>query len=364
MLKASEDFQRKGGQRESQRRPKTRVGTRAGDHRGPAALEVAIARRPAPWFFVRVNVHHLELFYHVARNGGIMEAVRHMPYGIQQPAVSGQLLQLEAHLGVKLFRRRPFELLPAGVELYGFIRPFFSGIAPMEQRLRTGARQSLRVAAPVIVLRDHLPRVLEEVRRRFPRLQLTLRAGQQPQVEAWLERQEIDFAITLLEGPGAKDLQHVHLLDLPLVLLVTKASRFRRAQEILEALRQEDLDEPLICISASELAPRRFREFLEGLSLEWSSRVEVTDLELVDAYVRHGFGIGLGLAIPGTPRPRDVRALPIEGITPLRLGAVWRGSPTEAMSALLETLRGHVGEVTGGPAPGGSDPTVDRRPRR
>lgn len=83
-----------------------------------------IAQQPSPWLFDRMNVHHLELFYYVARHGGIMEAVRNMPYGIQQPAVSGQLLQLESHLGVKLFRRRPFELLPAGTELYEFIRPF------------------------------------------------------------------------------------------------------------------------------------------------------------------------------------------------------------------------------------------------
>ena len=38
------------------------------------------------------NLHHLELFYHVARAGGITAAVRSMPYGIQQPAVSGQIL--------------------------------------------------------------------------------------------------------------------------------------------------------------------------------------------------------------------------------------------------------------------------------
>ena len=33
-----------------------------------------------------MNIHHLELFYYVAKFGGISEAVRNMPYGIQQPA--------------------------------------------------------------------------------------------------------------------------------------------------------------------------------------------------------------------------------------------------------------------------------------
>ena len=294
-----------------------------------------------------MNVHHLELFYYVARHGGSMEAVRNMPYGIQQPAISGQLLQLESYLGVKLFRRRPFELLPAGTDLYEFIRPFFGELGNMEKRLRSASREILRVAAPVVALRDHLPRVLQEVRKKFPHLQLTLRAGQQPQVEAWLERQELDFAITLLEGQGAKGLNHLPLLELPLVLLVPKVSRFRNASEIFEALATESLEDPLISITAVELAPRRFREFLESRSLEWPSRVEVTDLELVEVYVQSGFGIGLSLAIPGGSLAKDLRVLPIPDITPLRLGAVWQGTPTAVMSTLIETLRSYVEKITG-----------------
>src|SRR5690242_9532767 len=65
-----------------------------------------------------MNIHHLELFYYVARHGGITEAVRNIPYGIQQPAVSGQVGQLEEYLGVVLFQRRPFSLTPAGQKLY------------------------------------------------------------------------------------------------------------------------------------------------------------------------------------------------------------------------------------------------------
>jgi DNA-binding transcriptional LysR family regulator len=298
-------------------------------------------------FFPNVNVHHLELFYYVARYGGIMEAVRNMPYGIQQPAISGQLLQLESCLGVKLFRRRPFELLPAGTELFNFIRPFFGELNTIEKQIREGSQQTLRVAAPVMALRDHLPRVLQDVRKRFPNLQLTLRAGQQPQVEAWLERHELDFAITLLEGHCAKGLNHLPLLELPLVLLVPKASRFRNAGEILEALASESLEEPLISVTAAELAPRRFREFLESRSLEWPARVEVTDLELVDVYVRNGFGIGLSLAIPGNPIAQDLKALPIADIAPLRLGAVWQGAPSAVMSALIETLQSYMKRVAG-----------------
>jgi DNA-binding transcriptional LysR family regulator len=82
-----------------------------------------------------MNVHHLELFYYVARYGGIMEAVRNIPYGIQQPAVSAQVAQLEEFLGVTLFQRRPFVLTPQGEKLYQFIHPFFSGLDKMTEEL-------------------------------------------------------------------------------------------------------------------------------------------------------------------------------------------------------------------------------------
>jgi DNA-binding transcriptional LysR family regulator len=45
-----------------------------------------------------MNIHHLELFYYVAKHGGIAPAVRKMPYGIQQPAVSRQITRLEEAL--------------------------------------------------------------------------------------------------------------------------------------------------------------------------------------------------------------------------------------------------------------------------
>src|SRR5690349_16482350 len=104
-----------------------------------------------------MNIHHLELFYYVAKHGGITEAVRNIPYGIQQPAVSGQVAQLEAFLGVTLFQRRPFALTPPGEKLYKFIYPFFSGVDAIATELQGGETRQLRIGASTIVLRDHFP---------------------------------------------------------------------------------------------------------------------------------------------------------------------------------------------------------------
>ena len=138
-----------------------------------------------------MNIHHLELFYYVARHGGISRAVRNMPYGIQQPAVSSQILLLEQGLGTKLFERQPFRLTREGEELFGFVRPFFENLGPVAERLRKQAAPSLRIGASEIVLRHHLPAVIQQLKQDHPELRLALRSGFQPELEEALTKREI-----------------------------------------------------------------------------------------------------------------------------------------------------------------------------
>lgn len=57
---------------------------------------------------MNVNLHHLELFYYTAKAKGISNAVKIIPYGIRQPAISQQLMKLEEEAGTRLFERKPF----------------------------------------------------------------------------------------------------------------------------------------------------------------------------------------------------------------------------------------------------------------
>src|SRR5262245_15176320 len=147
-----------------------------------------------------MNIHHLELFYYVARHGGITEAVRNIPYGIQQPAVSGQVAQLEEYLGVTLFQRRPFALSAAGEKLYQFISPFFSSLDAVASDLQGGKARHIRIGASTIVLRDHLPEFFRNIRKKYPNLKIALREGYQAELESLLQKEEIDLAITILES--------------------------------------------------------------------------------------------------------------------------------------------------------------------
>ncbi len=126
-----------------------------------------------------------------------------MPYGIQQPAISGQLSQLEKALGVRLFDRRPFGLRPAGAKLFNEIEPFFAGLGRLPAYVRGHAHEHLRLAAPGRILRDYLPVILAGYKHQYPDLELILHDVNQTSAEELLRRREIDIAITELESSPA-----------------------------------------------------------------------------------------------------------------------------------------------------------------
>jgi DNA-binding transcriptional LysR family regulator len=289
-----------------------------------------------------MNIHHLELFYYVARHGGISEAVRNMPYGIQQPAVSSQILQLEDHLGVTLFQRRPFALTSAGEKLFAFVRPFFEGLASVEDELR-GDTQQLRLGGSGILLRDHLPEILIGVRRKFPRLKLTLREGHRPQLEAWLRNQELDLATTLIEGKAPAGFSSQPLLELPLVLLVEKGCRITSAEELW---KRDKIEESLICLPPFETIPRLFQQELSRIGVDWLPRIEVSSLNLIEAYVEYGYGIGLYVDIPRYKYSPRIRVLRLD-FPPVVLGALWNGKPTPVVRAFLDEIRQRIQVFTG-----------------
>ena len=283
-----------------------------------------------------MNVHHLELFYFVARHGGIMPAVRNIPYGIQQPAVSGQIAQLEEYLGVTLFQRRPFALTPDGTKLYEFIQPFFSNLDALAQELQGGQARHIRIGASPIVLRDHLPGLLQSVRRKFPGLRVSLREGYPADFENLLQREEIDLAITLIEKKAPAGVRSLALLELPLTLLVAKDSGVTAADELW---RRDRIEFPLICLPPGEAISKCFEDQLRKRGVDWFPSIEASSLELIETYVASGLGVGVSLELPGQKHSPKVRALALTGFPPVVMGALWRGKTTPLLRVFLDEIR-------------------------
>lgn len=280
------------------------------------------------------NLHHLELFYHVARSGGITAAARSMPYGIQQPAISGQIALLEEQLGVRLFQRRPFKLTPAGRELFEFLQPFFGSLPEMAARISGAASRRLRLAAPATVIREHLPDALASVKQQCPELELTLVDTDQRGAFNLLEREEVDLAVCELEGKPPAGVRCEVLLSLPLILLLPES--FRAPRSGLHGIAAEF---PLIRPPADAAISRLFGKTLARARLDWPAKIEVNSLELVHLYAAKGFGAGLGVSAPGIRIPEGLRSWELPGCPGLAIAAAWCGKLQPLAGLVLDALR-------------------------
>lgn len=279
-----------------------------------------------------MNVHHLELFYYVARHGGVSAAARAMPYGIQQPAISSQILQLEDALGVVLYQRRPFELTKEGRMLFEFITPFFGGLAAMSDKLRGTGENRLRMAAAEVVQLDYLPELMQRMRRKVKGFHFTLSQGRQSEIEALLAAREIDVGLSTLTEPVSGNVQTRELHRLTPVLLVPAKSPVKNVEEIFA---KDRIDVPLISLEGRDVLMRSFQAVLRQRNVEWLPSLEVGSLELVVRYVAEGFGAGLALQHPRGHFPPEVRLLDLPGFPPLSFGALWTGKLTPLLEVFL-----------------------------
>lgn len=271
-----------------------------------------------------------------------MPAVRNIPYGIQQPAISSQIAQLEEFLGVNLFHRRPFALTADGEKLYRFVEPFFSNLGKMATELQGGRARRFRIGAVAIVLREHLPELFQNVRKKFPGLKLSLREGPAAELESLLQRDEIDLAVTVLERKAAPGIHSLALLELPLVLLVPGNSAVKAAEELW---RRDKIEEPLICFPPSEPLVRNFQTRLRQLGVDWFPSIEAGSVDLVETYAANGLGIGVLAAIPRKTFSSKVRVLPLAGFPPVVIGALWRGRKTPLLEAFLDELKRRAAQL-------------------
>lgn len=272
----------------------------------------------------------------MARYSGISKAVRHMPYGIQQPALSSQIIALEQDLGTKLFDRQPFRLTAEGVELYQFAQPFFDNIDRVAERIRKRRAPKIRIAGSELILRDYLPHVISALRENHSKLRFGLKAGNQADIETWLTAGEVDLAITGVSGPRRRDFHYLSIAKLPLLLLVPASMDINAAQELWA---RDLIEEPLICLSPGDGVTRAFQAGIKRLKVEWPTSIEASSIEVITRYVANGYGVGVTVDLPALNSNPKVRALPLPHFDPIEVVAIWRSPiPTnhEELKRMIE----------------------------
>jgi DNA-binding transcriptional LysR family regulator len=286
----------------------------------------------------QMNVHQLELFFHVVANQGVSPAARALDR--EQPTLSKQINELEDSLGAKLYHRRPFRLTEKGEILFRGISPFFRSLPRLEQQVKGG--DSIRIGASPVFLTDHLPAVEKEVRKTFPHLHLVLRQDNQPQLLQDIERGELDLAMTLLPRELPRKVFATPLYHLPLILLAPKKARFPSPAELW---KRSEIDQSLICLAAGEMICREFQQTLGRMGIAWRPRLEVGSLHLVAHYVRAGYGLGLSVRIPGVSLPSGLRAISLPDFPAIPLGLLWRDNEDKLVRAFRQGVEARAARL-------------------
>ncbi|NUS20644.1 MAG: LysR family transcriptional regulator [Mesorhizobium sp.] len=257
----------------------------------------------------------IKSFVAVAETGSLSGAARRL--AASQPTLGRHIAELEAALGVTLFRRgrRGYELTEAGSTLYE------RGQAVSEQAnafslLALGSVEAIegtvRVAASEVVAAFVLPDMMARLGEEEPGIEVEIVASNQ--VENLLRR-DADIAIRMVR-PAQNELVARKVTDIPLCLCAASSYLDRRGRPAKPA----DLaDHALVGFDRSDEIIRGFTSF--GIPVGRSHFRFRTDNQIVlwEA-VRTGNGIGIGQE-PLADRDSDLEKLLAD--VPLPVLPVW-----------------------------------------
>ncbi|WNL41821.1 LysR substrate-binding domain-containing protein [Halomonas sp. PAMB 3264] len=162
------------------------------------------------WFQnARLKLRHFQLFLVIDEHRNLHRAAHSL--GISQPAASKLLSDLESHLGIRLFERKPRGLVP---NLFGevMIRQAHSALSTLNHTgeelaaLRDGYRGTVAVGtvmAPAVTL---LTSAIERVHRDRPELKISVDVDVSKTLVHRLLEGELDFAITRV--PAGSNIEH------------------------------------------------------------------------------------------------------------------------------------------------------------
>jgi DNA-binding transcriptional LysR family regulator len=150
------------------------------------------------------ELRHLVYFREVARRLHFRKAAEAL--AIAQPALSRQVAQLEAALGVRLLNRssRRVELTPAGAAFVERIEPVLSSLALVPEDMRAvseGRVGRIRLAFTGLAMATVLPDILRGFHRQFPGIRLEMNESPTSLQLAALQAGEIDCGFFHPDGP-------------------------------------------------------------------------------------------------------------------------------------------------------------------
>lgn len=233
-----------------------------------------------------------------------------------QPGISKAILELEDELGVEIFARHGKRLRRITEPGQQVLRSIEVIMAEVHNLKRIGEEFSKQDAGTLSIATTHtqaryvLPEPVAQLRRKFPKVNVSLHQGTPEQVAQMLidEVAEVGLATESLEGFDAlvslPCYEWHHVAVMPANHPLARSERLTLDQLVLE---------PLITYHPSFTGRTRIDEAFVARRLKPNVVLEAIDSDVIKTYVRLGLGVGIvaEMAVRDDPPGGDLVSRPV-----------------------------------------------------
>ena len=242
-----------------------------------------------------MNLHQFRFVQEaVRRNLNLTETAKAL--FTSQPGISKAILELEEELGIDLFVRhgkRLRRVTEPGQEVLKAIDVILREVANMKRIGEEYSKQDagrLSIAATHTQARYVLPEPVAQLRRRFPKVQVSLHQGSPTEVAQMLLDGTADIGLATESLSEPEDLVSLPCYEWEHVIVM-------RADDPLAAVEKITLEqlanETLISYHPSFTGRRRIDAAFAQRRLKPNIALEAIDSDVIKTYVRSGLGVGI-----------------------------------------------------------------------
>jgi DNA-binding transcriptional LysR family regulator len=290
-----------------------------------------------------MELRHLRYFVAVGENLSFRRAAEQI--NISRPALSMQIKDLEAELGVTLLRRSTasVNLTDAGWQFLEDAREILERVDEASNRAReaaSGRSGRVMVAGGGPLIPTFLPAALRAYRQRFPNIEVVLREGEAHENLAALLARELDV-IFLIQNTLPKDPRLAHQPVLTSSVNLVLGAQHRLAEKASVSIA-ELVKEPFLAVGRSRSSPHvnYLRDLFRVRGYRLPPPRTVPSFDTLMAMVQGEQGISFVPSMVHRLRYQDVRFVPLLEVAAdlhFELHAVWLRE--ESSAAVRHFLR-------------------------
>ncbi|HEY1546021.1 MAG TPA: LysR family transcriptional regulator [Xanthobacteraceae bacterium] len=293
------------------------------------------------------TLRQLMTFLSAVETGSVTSAAKALH--LSQPAASQQLRDLERVLGVRLLDRAKGKLMPTrvGEAILAAARRAQSAsedIVAAAAEFRDGEAGRVRLGTGATACIYLLPDILARVKRRMPRLEVTVATGNTPEILDRLEAGALDVALVTRPVRMSRSVVQTRLLADPLLALVPKA--LAPAAGAIGATQLARL--PLILYEAGGNTRTIVDTWFERAGVAPSPIMELGNVEAIKVLVASGLGASVLPKLSLTQVARSTVVCPLRPALVRELAYVMRKD--KVIDRGLRVLLAELTRAAGKPA--------------